>query len=92
MNHIYKVIFNKATGTFVAVTEYARANGKGGARTVKSNIGTVGCALAMKASVIAMSLAGSGAAPQVYAATNMQQTNTGGLKYHQNGVGTVSLI
>lgn len=46
----------------------------------------------MKASVIAMSLAGSGAAPQVYAATNMQQTNTGGLKYHQNGVGTVSLI
>ncbi len=45
MSHIYKVIFNKATGTFVAVTEYARANGKGGVRTVKSNIGTVGCAL-----------------------------------------------
>lgn len=28
MNHIYKVIFCKATGTFVAVAEYARAQGK----------------------------------------------------------------
>ncbi|MDO4442153.1 MAG: ESPR-type extended signal peptide-containing protein, partial [Moraxella sp.] len=28
MNHIYKVIFNKATNTFVAVTEFARAQGK----------------------------------------------------------------
>lgn len=34
MNHIYKVIFNKATGTFVAVTEYARAQGKGSSTTV----------------------------------------------------------
>uniref|UniRef100_UPI001E518973 ESPR-type extended signal peptide-containing protein n=1 Tax=Psychrobacter sp. I-STPA10 TaxID=2585769 RepID=UPI001E518973 len=30
MNHIYKVIFCKATGTFVAVAEYARSQGKGG--------------------------------------------------------------
>ena len=29
MNHIYKVIFNKATGTFMAVAEYARGQGKG---------------------------------------------------------------
>ncbi len=34
MNHIYKVIFCKATGTFVAVAEFARANGKKGSGTV----------------------------------------------------------
>ncbi|MDO4426849.1 MAG: YadA-like family protein [Moraxella sp.] len=34
MNHIYKVIFNKSTGTFMAVTEYARAAGKGSAGAV----------------------------------------------------------
>lgn len=28
MNHIYKVVFNKATGTFMAVAEYAKAHGK----------------------------------------------------------------
>lgn len=37
MNHIYKVIFNKATGTFVAVAEYARAQGKGSNTTVDSS-------------------------------------------------------
>ncbi|OOS24492.1 hypothetical protein B0681_06735, partial [Moraxella porci DSM 25326] len=36
MNHIYKVIFNKATGTFMAVAEYARAQGKGSSTTVGS--------------------------------------------------------
>lgn len=34
MNHIYKVIFNKTTGTFMAVAEYARAQGKGSRTTV----------------------------------------------------------
>lgn len=37
MNHIYKVIFNKATGTFVAVTEYARAHGKGSTGSVSAS-------------------------------------------------------
>lgn len=30
MNHIYKVIFNKATGTFMAVAEYAKSHSTGG--------------------------------------------------------------
>ena len=30
MNHIYKVIFNKATGTFMAVAEYAKSHSGGG--------------------------------------------------------------
>ncbi|WP_395144103.1 YadA-like family protein [Moraxella atlantae] len=34
MNHIYKVIFCKATGVFVAVAEFARAHGKKGSGAV----------------------------------------------------------
>ena len=30
MNHIYKVVFNKATGTFTAVAEYAKSHTGGG--------------------------------------------------------------
>lgn len=33
MNHIYKVIFNKATGTFMAVAEYAKSHSTGGSAT-----------------------------------------------------------
>lgn len=36
MNHIYKVVFCKTTGTFVAVAEYARAHGKKGSGSVGS--------------------------------------------------------
>ena len=37
MNHIYKVIFNKATGTFMAVAEYAKSHSTG---TRKAVVGT----------------------------------------------------
>lgn len=73
----------------MAVADYARANNKGGARAVKSNIGTAGCALVVKASVITVPLAGSGVAPRVYAAAGIQQANASSLKHHQNGVCTV---
>ncbi|QTM01530.1 YadA-like family protein [Mannheimia sp. ZY171111] len=33
MNHIYKIVFNKATGTMTAVSEFARGHGKGSLRT-----------------------------------------------------------
>lgn len=33
MNHIYKIVFNKATGTMTAVAEFARGHGKGSLRT-----------------------------------------------------------
>lgn len=39
MNHIYKVIFNKATGTFMAVAEYAKSHSTGGSCAT----GQVGC-------------------------------------------------
>ena len=28
MNHVYKVVFNKAIGAFIAVAEYAKGQGK----------------------------------------------------------------
>lgn len=34
MNHIYRVIFNKATGTFTAVAEYAKSHTKTGGSDV----------------------------------------------------------
>lgn len=34
MNHIYKVIFNKATGTFMAVAEYAKSHSTGERKAV----------------------------------------------------------
>lgn len=40
MNHIYKVIFNKATGTFMAVAEYAKSHSGGG--EISSSTGQIG--------------------------------------------------
>ena len=42
MNHIYKVIFNKATGTFMAVAEYAKSHSGGGGGVSSSATGQVG--------------------------------------------------
>ncbi|WP_156629301.1 ESPR-type extended signal peptide-containing protein, partial [Faucicola atlantae] len=76
MNHIYKVIFCKATGAFVAVAEFARAHGKKGS-------GAVGQAGEVKASATSVkyfaltALSGammvvSGQAMAGYAATGSQ--------------------
>ncbi|MCP3897077.1 ESPR-type extended signal peptide-containing protein [Moraxella sp.] len=40
MNKIYKVVFNKSTGTFTAVTEFAKAKGKSSATTVDQSAET----------------------------------------------------
>ncbi|RKM35994.1 YadA-like family protein [Moraxella catarrhalis] len=40
MNHIYKVIFNKATGTFMAVAEYAKSHSTGTRKAVVGATGT----------------------------------------------------
>lgn len=41
MNHIYKVIFNKATGTFMAVAEYAKSHSTGGDSCATGQVGSV---------------------------------------------------
>lgn len=40
MNHIYKVIFNKATGTFMAVAEYAKSHSTGGSSSTTGQVGS----------------------------------------------------
>lgn len=41
MNHIYKVIFNKATGTFMAVAEYAKSHSTEGGSCATGQVGSV---------------------------------------------------
>lgn len=41
MNHIYKVIFNKATGTFMAVAEYAKSHSTGGGSCATGQVGSI---------------------------------------------------
>ncbi|EGE11446.1 moraxella IgD binding protein/hemagglutinin MID/Hag [Moraxella catarrhalis 7169] len=40
MNHIYKVIFNKATGTFMAVAEYAKSHSGGSSSSATGQVGS----------------------------------------------------
>lgn len=64
MNHIYKVIFNKATGTFMAVAEYAKSHSTGGGSCATGQVGSV-CTLsfarvaALTVLVIGATLSGS---------------------------------
>ena len=68
MNHIYKVIFNKATGTFMAVAEYAKSHSTGGSGAT-GQVGSV-CTLsfarvaALAVLVIGATLSGSAYAQQ----------------------------
>ena len=71
MNHIYKVIFNKATGTFMAVAEYAKSHSTGGS-CATGQVGSV-CTLsfariaALAVLVIGATLNGSAYAKGDYA-------------------------
>lgn len=79
MNHIYKVIFNKATGTFMAVAEYAKSHSTGGDSCATGQVGSV-CTLsfarvaALAVLVIGATLNGSAYAQQ----KNLAIGETGG--------------
>lgn len=79
MNHIYKVIFNKATGTFMAVAEYAKSHSTGGDSCATGQVGSV-CTLsfariaALAVLVIGATLSGSAYAQQ----KNLAIGETGG--------------
>lgn len=70
MNHIYKVIFNKATGTFMAVAEYAKSHSTGGGSCATGQVSSV-CTLsfariaALAVLVIGATLNGSAYAQNV---------------------------
>ena len=83
MNHVYKVVFNKATGTFVAVAEFAKAQGKK-SNGVKSLVftpvmSTVRFVLTAMASAFVLVNGAN-------AATGVAPTNTGELTTPTSGV------
>lgn len=87
MNHIYKVIFNKATGTFMAVAEYAKSHSTGGS-CATGQVGSV-CTLSfariavLAVLVIGATLNGSAYAQQKHLAIG----ETGGQKGSANATG-----
>nr|AAX56610.1 adhesin [Moraxella catarrhalis] len=79
MNHIYKVIFNKATGTFMAVAEYAKSHSTGDS-CATGQVGSV-CTLsfarvaALAVLVIGATLNGSAYAQAKHTAIDSSSTN-----------------
>lgn len=66
MNHIYKVIFNKATGTFMAVAEYAKSHSTGGS-CATGQVGSV-CTLSFaRIAVLAVLVIGATLSGSAYA-------------------------
>ena len=82
MNHIYKVIFNKATGTFMAVAEYAKSHSTGGGSCATGQVGSV-CTLsfarvaALAVLVIGATLNGSAYAQTTDPKIHFGSTNQG---------------
>lgn len=79
MNHIYKVIFNKATGTFMAVAEYAKSHSTGGGSCATGQVGSV-CTLsfariaALAVLVIGATLNGSAYAQTTHTAIDQKSS------------------
>lgn len=84
MNHIYKVIFNKATGTFMAVAEYAKSHSTGTRKAVVGATGTptLGTALTRTAMAVLLVMMGGQAwgIPVNYA--DNHRNNVGGTAVH----------
>lgn len=77
MNHIYKVIFNKATGTFMAVAEYAKSHSTGGS-CATGQVGSV-CTLSFaRVAALAVLVIGATLNGSAYAAGGVAIGQTGG--------------
>ena len=77
MNHIYKVIFNKATGTFMAVAEYAKSHSTGGGSCATGQVGSV-CTLSFaRVAVLAVLVIGATLNGSAYAANFVVNTTSG---------------
>lgn len=86
MNHIYKVVFNKVSGTFVAVSEVARAHGKDCSASVSAaSEGKRATRFLMTALSGALLLAGG----QVMAATGTTPDGAVNTCYYDTTLGTV---
>ena len=69
MNHIYKVIFNKATGTFMAVAEYAKSHSTGGSCTT-GQVGSVRTLSFARIAALAVLVIGATLSGSAYAQNN----------------------
>lgn len=96
MNHIYKVIFNKATGTFMAVAEYAKSHSTGGGSCATGQVGSV-CTLsfariaALAVLVIGATLSGSAYAKGEYAIESHGSSKNGSQVGHATAIGEASV-
>ena len=86
MNHIYKVIFNKATGTFMAVAEYAKSHSTGTRKAVVGATDTPALSTTLTRTAMAVLLVMMGGQawgiPVNYADNHNYQKNVGGTAVH----------
>ncbi|RUO15265.1 hep_Hag family protein [Moraxella catarrhalis] len=93
MNHIYKVIFNKATGTFMAVAEYAKSHSTGGS-CATGQVGSV-CTLSFaRIAALAVLVIGATLSGSAYAQADKIEigpTTNGALRGNSNARGEASI-
>ncbi|RKM47789.1 adhesin [Moraxella catarrhalis] len=73
MNHIYKVIFNKATGTFMAVAEYAKSHSTGGS-CATGQVGSVRTLSFARIAALAVLVIGATLSGSAYAQSGNQRS------------------
>lgn len=74
MNHIYKVIFNKATGTFMAVAEYAKSHSTGGDSCATGQVGSVRTLSFARIAALAVLVIGATLSGSAYAQSSKKHT------------------
>lgn len=77
MNHIYKVIFNKATGTFMAVAEYAKSHSTGGGSCATGQAGSVHTLSFARIAALAVLVIGATLSGSAYAQTKNDKIKFG---------------
>lgn len=90
MNHIYKVIFNKATGTFMAVAEYAKSHSTGGGSCATGQVSSVRTLSFARVAALAVLVIGATLSGSAYAQTDVQNLSigqTGGGRGSANATG-----
>ncbi|RKM53651.1 YadA-like family protein [Moraxella catarrhalis] len=84
MNHIYKVIFNKATGTFMAVAEYAKSHSTGGGSCATGQVGSA-CTLSFaRIAALAVLVIGATLNGSAYAQTRHTAIDSSSDRKHVN--------
>ena len=91
MNHIYKVIFNKATGTFMAVAEYAKSHSTGGGSCATGQVGSA-CTLSFaRIAALAVLVIGATLNGSAYADTVKINTKVNGGNGNASAIGNESI-